>query len=401
MIDLANLRGWWWRRQGLDGSLKGATAAEILAKTGWARSVAGANPYLTLFARGGLSRGEVDAQVAAVNIHELPTARGCTYVLPAADYALGLKVGERFGDAAATKTAVKFLGVTDEEIERLCENVLLALGGGPLDPKDLKTAVGDAVRHLGEEGKKRGQTTTLSLATGRLQSLGQIRRVPVSGRLDEQRYRYALWPDSPLASFDLDLDTAFTELARRYFRWTGPASPAHFQWFSGLGVGAAKAAMQPLALRPIEPGSSLLLLEEDWDEWEATTAPTSPSVALVSALDAVLLLRRDPEPLIDAVDRARPIVGEKGPREVGGVADLSNNAILDRGRLIGLWEYDPVAQEIAWYTFSPTTPEVAQAVSETAGYIREQLGDARSFSLDSPQSRASTIAAIRKLAAQD
>ena len=35
--------------------------AQILTRTGWARSVAGAGPYLTLFSRGRVSRGDADA----------------------------------------------------------------------------------------------------------------------------------------------------------------------------------------------------------------------------------------------------------------------------------------------------------------------------------------------------
>ncbi len=61
MVD-EKLRAWWWRRQGLDGSLNGAAPAEVLAKTSWARSVGGVNLYLTL---------------------ELPAPRGCTYDAPA------------------------------------------------------------------------------------------------------------------------------------------------------------------------------------------------------------------------------------------------------------------------------------------------------------------------------
>ena len=55
-MDAARLRAWWWQRQGLDGSLEGKSAAEVLDRAGWARSVGGANPYLTLFARAGLGR---------------------------------------------------------------------------------------------------------------------------------------------------------------------------------------------------------------------------------------------------------------------------------------------------------------------------------------------------------
>src|SRR5438309_1340187 len=90
------LRAWWASVQGLDGSLAGKTAAEVLTRAGWARSVGGAAPYLTLFARAGLSRAQIDADVAKAKIHELPSARGCTYVIPECDYAIALTVGRQF-----------------------------------------------------------------------------------------------------------------------------------------------------------------------------------------------------------------------------------------------------------------------------------------------------------------
>jgi len=40
-----------------------------------------------------------------------------------------------------------------------------------------------------------------------------------------------------------------------------------------------------------------------------------------------------------------------------------------------------------------------EAVTRTENYVREQLGDARSFGLDSPKSRAARISALRKAAA--
>jgi hypothetical protein len=58
------LRAWWSFRQGLDGSLMGKTAREVLTWTGWSRSVAGASRYLTLFARSGLHRAAVDTEIA-------------------------------------------------------------------------------------------------------------------------------------------------------------------------------------------------------------------------------------------------------------------------------------------------------------------------------------------------
>src|SRR4051812_10092026 len=104
------LGAWRSHRQGLDGSLAGQTAAEVLARTGWARSIGGAAPYLTLFARAGLRRTEVDAALANLEIHELPCARGCTYVVPGADYPLALAAGEPFsGDEVKV---ARRLGVT-------------------------------------------------------------------------------------------------------------------------------------------------------------------------------------------------------------------------------------------------------------------------------------------------
>src|ERR1700679_1514910 len=92
------LHAWWSHRQGLDGTLTGRTAAEVLEQTGWARSVGGASPYLTLFARAGIRREEPDPAVTGTTTHEPPAARGCTYVVPAADYALALAAGHPFAD---------------------------------------------------------------------------------------------------------------------------------------------------------------------------------------------------------------------------------------------------------------------------------------------------------------
>lgn len=144
-ISAAKLRAWWAHRQWLDGTHQGAAAAETLAATGWARSVGGAAPYLGLFARAGLDREAVDGAVARVEVHELPSARGCTYVLPATDFALGLAIGAG-APAGELAAAEKHLGVTPDEIERLCSMVGQVLSYDiPLAPTAIKEATGDAV----------------------------------------------------------------------------------------------------------------------------------------------------------------------------------------------------------------------------------------------------------------
>jgi hypothetical protein len=395
-MDESKLRAWWWHRQGLDGSLRGEAPAAVLERAGWARSVGGAGPYLTLFARAGTGREEADAAAARLEIHELPTARGCTYVVPASDFAVGLSVGQAFGDAPM-RTAAK-LGVTEAEVEALCEAVIAALANGPLDPEGIRDATGTASRSLGEEGKKKGVTTTLPLALGRLQARGEIRRVPVNGRLDQQRYRYVRWEPNPLSTSPRSPADAHAELARRFFRWVGPATLREFQWFSGLGVKESKLAVAPLALVPAEEGSDRLLLPEDADAFRAFEAPAEPRFALVSSLDPISATRRDVETLLDAKDRDRTVRVESGERSIGGLSDLPAHAIIDRGRLVGFWEYDVDSRSIVWAAFGARrSAALESAVEETQSYVRDQLGDARSFSLDSPKSRAPRIEALRRM----
>ncbi|MGH9870287.1 MAG: DNA glycosylase AlkZ-like family protein [Candidatus Polarisedimenticolia bacterium] len=391
-MDAQKLRAWWWHRQGLDGSLQGKGPGAILERSGWARSVAGVGPYLTLFARGGVTREAADAAVTKMSIYELPSARGCTYVLPSSDFALGLKVGQ--GGDGDMRMAQK-LGVTEKEIDALCRAVLKAVARGPLDPDEIREATGTASRSLGEEGRKKGLTTTLPIALGRLQSSGEIRRVSTNGRFDQQRYRYAPWSPGPLSTFTLSREEALTELARRYFRWIGPATAAEFQWFSGLGVKAEQAALDPLGLVPAEKGSDRLMFPEDREAWEKFKPPKDPQVALVSSIDAIVLLRRDLKTLVDEKDLGRKVMEDKTLVNLGGLTDLPSHAIFDRGRLVGLWEYDPDAAGIVWTSWVKDRA-VAEAVRRTESFVREQLGDARSFSLDSPKSRAPRLAALRQ-----
>lgn len=395
-MDDSRIRAWWAQRQGLDGSLKGKTAAQVLDRSGWARSVGGVAPYLTLFSRAGISREAADKSVAQLEIHELPTARGCTYVLPAGDFALGLKVGEGFG-GQEMKTAMK-LGVTEKEIDKLCDAVIKALAKGPLAPDDIREATGNASRSLGEEGKKKGMTTTLPLAFGRLQVIGEIRRVPVNGRLDNQRYQYTLWRPNPLKSFKLSAHEAYVELAKKYFRWIGPATVAEFQQFIGLGVKDTKATVDALKLIPVEEGSDRLMFAEDREKFHSLKIPTKPQYSLLGGIDSLTLLRRDLNLLLDPKDRANSILKDPAGKAGSGLLDLPDHGIFDRGRLIGLWEYDMDTQSIAWTTFGVKDKALNAVVEETEKYVRDQLGDARSFSLDSPKSRMPRIQVLRKAA---
>ncbi|WP_354641750.1 DNA glycosylase AlkZ-like family protein [Kitasatospora camelliae] len=384
---VAKLRAWWAHRQWLDGTRAGASAAEALAATGWARSVGGAAPYLGLFARTGLGREAVDAAVAGLEIHELPSARGCTYVLPAQDFALGLAAGAGAPEADIA-SAVKHLGVTRDEIEKLCLTIAQILPEeGPMDPPAIREAAGSAVRSLGEAGKKRGQSTTLPLALGLLQSRGRIRRVPVNGRLDQQRYGYVGW-DQPVRG-------SAAELAERYFAWAAPASVKHFRWFSGFTAATAKAALGPLDLVEL-PGTDLLMPAELADAFEDFTPPAEPAYALLAGIDGIHLLHRDLPRLLDEADAERPTPAARAGRSFGTEADPQSHVVVDRGRIVGLWEYDTEQREIVHQLFVPADAALREAIARTEAFVRDELGDARGFSLDSPKSRAPKIEALRE-----
>jgi len=286
------------------------------------------------------------------------------------------------------------LGVDRSELDCLGTAVLDVLGADrALDPISLKEELGAAVRSLGEEGRRRGQATTLPATLGLLQAVGAIRRVPVNGRLDQQRYAYTRWI-SPTTG--LDDATARTELARRYFSWAGPATMAHFRWFSAFSAANAKVAVAGLDL--VAVGDGLLLPAADVPTFEAYERPAAPRYNLLAGIDALILLRRDVAALTDAADQTRPLPGGRTMERVGGLTDLPDHAIVDRGRLVGLWQYDVEVGQVVWWTFEPADDALRAAVRRTEEYLREQLGDARSFSLDSPKSRAPRISALRTAA---
>jgi hypothetical protein len=121
-------------------------------------------------------------------------------------------------------------------------------------------------------------------------------------------------------------------------------------------------------------------------------SPRSPSYALLASIDGLFLLRRDLAPLLDPADAERALPGESA---LGAVPDLEHHAIVDRGRVVGLWDYDVEAGRVVWLPFVAPSAKLREVVARTESYVRDQLGDARSFSLDSAKSRAPRLAALR------
>lgn len=390
------LRAWSWHRQGLDGKLMGEDAASVLDRVGWARSIGGANAYLTLFARAGIQRESADRLVTTQEIHELPTARGCTYVLPAADFAWGLQLGG--ASAEASVKVLLRLGVEREEIERLADSVMDVLlrakeaGTPPMDPRELKDALGDQVRNMGEKGKKKGATTTLPAALGMLQADGRIRRVPVNGRLDQQRYSYVAWE---LPATGESNDAVQSRMVERFLGWTGGATTGQIRWFTGFTVAQTKTALTAVGAVELKTAGDdvLWMMQDDVSLMANFEVPADEDVQLLAGSDSLMLLRRNSSDAFDALGRA----AVQGMTGSALAADLSDHPIVDRGRIIGLWQYDPENERIAWWTFESASEKVLKRIAEVQAWIGLELGDFRSFSLDSPKSRLKNIAALDRL----
>jgi len=164
----------------------------------------------------------------------------------------------------------------------------------------------------------------------------------------------------------------------------------------GLGVPRpwhTRAAIEPLQLVPIDNGDERWISPEELQQFREFRAPKSPHYALVGCLDSMCLHRRNLM-LVAPSDREHPLFAAE-IKAGGALQDLPSHAIIDRGRVVGLWEYDVESQSIVWCSFAKKYKRLIEAVRQTELFVRDQLGDARSFSLDSPKSRSKRIDAIR------
>ena len=116
----------------------------------------------------------------------------------------------------------------------------------------------------------------------------------------------------------MDLAQAQQELARKFFKWSGPASIQQFAGFAAVSQKAAKAATEGLGLVPAWPDSALLLLPEDVDAFNTFTTPKKPVYKLISGIDSLVYSRHDASSFVDAADESRPILkGQGGPSAPG------------------------------------------------------------------------------------
>jgi hypothetical protein len=397
-LTLPQARAIWLACQGLAAPLGGAPAA-LVERTGWLRTLGGAEGYLALLARApGMSLATMDAALQADDLQVLPAARACMYVLPRAHAALGLRVAASLSRKRLLRDFEK-VEVPPAEQTAVQAAVLDVLAAGPRSTDALRAALpAGTIRSLGELGKKHGISSTLPAALRLLELDGRIHRRPVT-RIDSERYAWHLPTGDIFAGAPAESDAVglAEALLRVFLAQFGPATLDEFVEWSGMAkrearAGAERVAAQTVAIESL--GAALVL--------PGTLPPTPPEpdpdhVVFLASLDNYVVVRAGARLLADAEHHTRPI-GTFGTRgQTLGEARMADSRFVVRGgRLVGLWEYDPDTKHVVWGCWNPrdTHASMAAHAQRVGAFLREQLGHGLVFSLDSVGEQRKRLAAL-------
>ncbi len=382
-MDEARAR--WAHGQGLRTRVAG-DLTDVVARTGWIRTLGGAEAYLALAARGRAVTVEaVHRAVAEGSLGVTPAVRGCIYLVPARDAGLCLRIAHALS-RRRTARDLERAGATADEVAAVGEAALDALAAGPLTTAALRQALPPgAVRSLGEAGKKVGLTTTLPPALRALELGGRIVRAPEDGRLDHERYRWAIPARNPLDDTPETDEAVHRALADRFCRWAGPATPDAFAAWSGLGKRAARAACAHLDEVEVEGlGPARIAPGDD------AVPPADGQVRWLPALDNLVALRGRSADVVDPGGHAVEVgvFGSGGPKPLAEVNVPLARLLFHADRVVGLWEVDGdrVVHALFARAPAPDPGPVSQLVAA--------LGHARVSSVDGPKGVARRVARV-------
>jgi hypothetical protein len=194
------------------------------------------------------------------------------------------------------------------------------------------------------------------------------------------------------------------ELLRLFLSWSGPATLREFAAWSGLGLRDAAAAAALVDLRRVAiegRAEEALLLAGDVPA--LLEAPAPKGVRLLSFEDNLLNAHGGPGVFAAPADHARPVEawGPAKSATLGSAAHVSQRTILAGGLLAGYWELDAAARRVVTGLFRPLSTgesaELERLSRATADFLLDDVGHARSFSLDTDEnvaSRAQSVAGI-------
>jgi hypothetical protein len=387
---LARARALRWANQGLGGA----------GTAGWTRCIGGILPHLSSFARQRLTRAEVDARVAEDALVISQGVRGCIWVVPREEASTALAIGTEVGTRRTLRDLDK-TGVDAGEIARTQTAVVEALAAAPAPIAELRARLPEgAVRSLGAAGKKIGVSSTLPPVLRLLESQGRVRRLAAEGRLDLERYRWALAPDGwhDPASVPEDPLTRVQWLLTHFLRRAAPATLEQFCAWSQAPKGRARKAAAALGVVEVavegQDGSWWVLPDQ-------TEAPAEArGVRLLGCLDNLLSMAAPAALLLDAPHRDLPILVQGGRTKPAATVKwpLVRPLVAD-GAWVGVWAWDEAATELVTRLFPGTAVDAAALAAEADAVRARILGDfdgvAKVISIDGPKQRARRVAWVR------
>jgi hypothetical protein len=406
-VPLTRARAHWWRLQGL-ASPASAPIAEVIAKTGWLRTLGGVEVYLAARARKPkCGRAELDAASEALDVQVVPAVRSCIYLLPRVHVPLAL----RFADALWRKRTERDLeraGSSWKEVAEVADAVRGALDR-PLNTDGLRKALpAGSVRSLGDRGKKVGLSSPLPVALRDLEFSGEVERTLEGGRLDTERYLWRRPKKNPvkgakLTSTEAELAASIAEI---FFSQMGATTTRHFAEWAGLSLTDAKAALAGLPLTPVavdgyaEDAFVLTSQASDLQKAEAD----SGKVTLLAFEDNYTTVHGGPALFTEAAHHGMRVEswGMGQATTLGAAKHLSNRGVLAGDRLVGFWEFDPEVGEIVVALLdkvpAATRSKIDAACDALARFLKDELGHARSFTLDTDEMLRKRAQGLRTLA---
>jgi DNA glycosylase AlkZ-like len=382
-LTLVEARARWWQAQ-----FPTAATTTAIADTGWLRTLGGVDAYLAARARvPGLTRAALDGALAKGVLRVVPAARGCIYLVPRAMVADLMALNAPTWRAQAEKDLAKAKR-TLTDVTELAPAVLATLAAGPLGTDAIRKAI-PGIPSFGEAGKKAGISSPLPLALRHLELEGAIERMPETGRLDTERYLWRVAKTKLAPSKD-----PLARLVAAFLAFAGPATLAQIAAWSGRSQRDLKAALGDAVPVTVEG------LGEAWLARE-TPQPDPPKGLALLAFEDNYLVNHGLGAVTDPKHHAirADIWGNGGKPEALGEAEhmLSRTIVID-GLVAGFWEIDPRVDAGVWHAFSPPSKALAKrldaAVDAAHAFLRDELGHARAYTLDTMehvQARADAI----------
>jgi hypothetical protein len=387
-------RAIWWQRQGL-GATRYTAPGSALAAGGWLHTAGGSGPYLAMLARGFGPAVLNSAVFDRSDLLEVPGPRGSKMLVPHAEGSLAI-AASRLGRQRETEKFRAAVITEPAAYQAYREALLAVLDAGEATADRLRDAVPrECAPMLPEAARKMGVSSMQAFALWNLMVAGEVERRYV-GRLDAKDYVYRRM--RPLPAVPDTEDGLHAALAERYFKWAGPATVKDFAAFLDIPQRDAKAAIARCDLAPVDiEGETAWLASDEVDAASRATEPPAGQWRLLPVRDNYLSLHRGLVPLFDDDDGRRALPGSERP-----MADLPTfpyYAIVESGRLLGAWDWDPDEGRIVWILCRRLDGDRLEgflaALDTAEAVIGAELGDLRFYAMDSKAGRKKRLATLR------